>query len=144
MEAVILFPAIDLKDGQCVRLRQGEMDQATVFNEDPTAQARSFEEQGFEWLHVVDLNGAFEGRPVNAAAVEAILAAIHIPVQLGGGIRDLDTIVAWLDKGIDRVILGTAAVRDPALVKRGRARLSRLHRRRHRCARRQGRGRRLG
>ena len=117
MEAVILFPAIDLKDGQCVRLRQGEMDQATVFNEDPTAQARSFEEQGFEWLHVVDLNGAFEGRPVNEAAVEAILAAIHIPVQLGGGIRDLDTIVAWLDKGIDRVILGTAAVRDPALVK---------------------------
>ena len=117
MEAVILFPAIDLKDGQCVRLRQGEMDQATVFNEDPTAQARSFEEQGFEWLHVVDLNGAFEGRPVNDAAVEAILAAIHIPVQLGGGIRDLDTIVAWLDKGIDRVILGTAAVRDPALVK---------------------------
>ena len=117
MEAVILFPAIDLKDGQCVRLRQGEMDQATVFNEDPAAQARSFEEQGFEWLHVVDLNGAFEGRPVNAAAVEAILAAIHIPVQLGGGIRDLDTIVAWLDKGIDRVILGTAAVRDPALVR---------------------------
>jgi phosphoribosylformimino-5-aminoimidazole carboxamide ribotide isomerase len=93
------------------------MDQATVFNEDPAAQARSFEEQGFEWLHVVDLNGAFEGRPVNAAAVEAILAAIHIPVQLGGGIRDLDTIVAWLDKGIDRVILGTAAVRDPALVR---------------------------
>ena len=117
MEAVILFPAIDLKDGKCVRLRQGEMDQATVFNEDPTAQARSFEEQGFEWLHVVDLNGAFEGRPVNEAAVEAIMAAIHIPVQLGGGIRDLDTIVAWLDKGIDRVILGTAAVRDPALVR---------------------------
>ena len=111
MEAVILFPAIDLKDGNCVRLRQGEMDQATVFNEDPAAQARSFEEQGFEWLHVVDLNGAFAGRPVNGAAVEAIMAAIHIPVQLGGGIRDLDTIVAWLDKGIDRVILGTAAVR---------------------------------
>ena len=114
---MILFPAIDLKDGHCVRLRQGEMDQATVFNDDPAAQARSFEEQGFEWLHVVDLNGAFEGRPVNAAAVEAILAAIHIPVQLGGGIRDLDTIVAWLDKGIDRVILGTAAVRDPGLVR---------------------------
>jgi phosphoribosylformimino-5-aminoimidazole carboxamide ribotide isomerase len=114
---VILFPAIDLKDGHCVRLRQGEMDQATVFNEDPAAQAKAFEEQGFEWLHVVDLNGAFEGRPVNAAAVEAIIAAIHIPVQLGGGIRDLDTIVAWLDKGIDRVILGTAAVRDPALVR---------------------------
>src|SRR4029079_15896139 len=117
MEAMILFPAIDLKDGNCVRLRQGEMDQATVFNEDPAAQARSFEEQGFEWLHVVDLNGAFAGRPVNGAAGEAIMAAIHIPVQLGGGIRDLDTIVAWLDKGIDRVILGTAAVRDPALVR---------------------------
>jgi phosphoribosylformimino-5-aminoimidazole carboxamide ribotide isomerase len=114
---MILFPAIDLKDGQCVRLRQGEMDQATVFNEDPAAQARSFEEQGFEWLHVVDLNGAFVGRPVNTGAVEAILSAIHVPVQLGGGIRDLDTIVAWLDKGIDRVILGTAAVRDPALVR---------------------------
>ena len=114
---MILFPAIDLKDGQCVRLRQGEMDQATVFNEDPAAQARSFEEQGFEWLHVVDLNGAFAGRPVNKGAVEAILAAIHVPVQLGGGIRDLDTIVTWLDKGIDRVILATAAVRDPALVR---------------------------
>ena len=121
MEAVILFPAIDLKDGQCVRLRQGEMDQATVFNEDPTAQARSFEEQGFEWLHVVDLNGAFEGRPVNEAAVEAIVAAIHIPLQLGGGIRDLDTIVAWLDKGIDRVILGSAAVRDRRWSRRPRA-----------------------
>lgn len=114
---MILFPAIDLKDGQCVRLRQGEMDQVTVFNEDPAGQARSFEEQGFEWLHVVDLNGAFAGKPVNAGAVEAILAAIHVPVQLGGGIRDLDTIVTWLDKGIDRVILGTAAVRDPALVR---------------------------
>jgi len=114
---MILFPAIDLKDGQCVRLRQGEMDQVTVFNEDPAGQARSFEEQGFEWLHVVDLNGAFAGKPVNASAVEAILAAIHVPVQLGGGIRDLDTIVTWLDKGIDRVILGTAAVRDPALVR---------------------------
>jgi phosphoribosylformimino-5-aminoimidazole carboxamide ribotide isomerase len=114
---MILFPAIDLKDGQCVRLRQGEMDQVTVFNEDPAGQARSFEEQGFEWLHVVDLNGAFAGKPVNASAVEAILAAIHVPVQLGGGIRDLDTIVTWLDKGIDRVILGTAAVRNPALVR---------------------------
>jgi phosphoribosylformimino-5-aminoimidazole carboxamide ribotide isomerase len=114
---MILFPAIDLKDGHCVRLRQGEMDQVTVFNEDPAGQARSFEEQGFEWLHVVDLNGAFAGKPVNAGAVEAILAAIHVPVQLGGGIRDLDTIVTWLDKGIDRVILGTAAVRDPALVR---------------------------
>jgi phosphoribosylformimino-5-aminoimidazole carboxamide ribotide isomerase len=114
---MILFPAIDLKDGQCVRLRQGEMAQATVFNADPAAQARAFEEQGFEWLHVVDLNGAFAGKPVNAQAVEAILAKVHIPVQLGGGIRDLDTIVAWLGKGIDRVILGTAAVRDPHLVR---------------------------
>jgi phosphoribosylformimino-5-aminoimidazole carboxamide ribotide isomerase len=114
---MILFPAIDLKDGQCVRLRQGEMAQATVFNIDPAAQARAFEEQGFEWLHIVDLNGAFEGRPVNASAIEAILGAVHIPVQLGGGIRDLDTIVAWLGKGVDRVILGTAAVRDPDLVR---------------------------
>ena len=114
---MILFPAIDLKDGQCVRLRQGEMVRATVFNTDPAAQARAFEEQGFEWLHVVDLNGAFAGKPVNAQAVEAILAKVHIPVQLGGGVRDLDTIVAWLDKGIDRVILGTAAVRDPHLVR---------------------------
>ncbi|MGA9603368.1 MAG: 1-(5-phosphoribosyl)-5-[(5-phosphoribosylamino)methylideneamino]imidazole-4-carboxamide isomerase [Methyloceanibacter sp.] len=114
---MILFPAIDLKDGQCVRLRQGEMAEATVFNTDPAAQARSFENVGFDWLHVVDLNGAFAGRPVNAPAVEAILAAVHVPVQLGGGIRDLDTVVAWLDKGVDRVILGTAAVRDPKLVR---------------------------
>ena len=114
---MILFPAIDLKNGQCVRLRQGEMAEATVFNTDPAAQARVFEEQGFEWLHVVDLNGAFAGRPVNADAVEAILAAMHIPVQLGGGVRDLDTVVTWLDKGIDRVILGTAAVRDPSFVR---------------------------
>jgi phosphoribosylformimino-5-aminoimidazole carboxamide ribotide isomerase len=114
---MILFPAIDLKDGRCVRLRRGEMHQATVFNEHPVAQARTFEEQGFEWLHVVDLNGAFAGMPVNAEAVDAILSAVHVPVQLGGGIRDLDTIVTWLDKGIDRVILGTAAVRDPALVR---------------------------
>jgi len=114
---MILFPAIDLKDGQCVRLRQGEMAQATVFNTDPEAQARAFEEAGFDWLHVVDLNGAFEGRPVNAPAVEAILAAVHVPVQLGGGIRDLDAVVAWLDKGVDRVILGTSAVRDPKLVR---------------------------
>ena len=113
---MILFPAIDLKDGQCVRLRLGEMAQATVFNADPAAQGREFEDQGFDWLHVVDLNGAFEGRPVNEKAVEAILGAVHVPVQLGGGIRDLDTIVTWLEKGIDRVILGTAAVRDPALV----------------------------
>jgi phosphoribosylformimino-5-aminoimidazole carboxamide ribotide isomerase len=114
---MILFPAIDLKDGQCVRLRQGEMAEATVFNTDPVAQARAFEEAGFDWLHVIDLNGAFEGRPVNAEAVEAILAAVHVPMQLGGGIRDLDTVVAWLDKGVDRVILGTAAVRDPNLVR---------------------------
>ncbi len=114
---MILFPAIDLKDGQCVRLRQGEMDQATMFNADPAAQARLFEEQGFDWLHLVDLNGAFEGKPVNGKAVEAILASVHVPVQLGGGIRDLDTIVAWLEKGIDRVILGTVAVRDSGLVR---------------------------
>ena len=114
---MILFPAIDLKDGQCVRLRQGEMAEATVFNTDPAAQARAFEEAGFDWLHVVDLNGAFAGKPVNASAVEAILASVRIPVQLGGGIRDLDAVATWLDKGIDRVILGTAAVRDPNLVR---------------------------
>jgi phosphoribosylformimino-5-aminoimidazole carboxamide ribotide isomerase len=114
---VILFPAIDLKDGACVRLRQGEMEQATVFNTDPAAQARTFEDAGFEWLHVVDLNGAFEGKPVNEEAVKAIFDAVHIPIQLGGGIRDLDTVITWLDKGIDRVILGTAAVRDPAFVR---------------------------
>jgi phosphoribosylformimino-5-aminoimidazole carboxamide ribotide isomerase len=117
MEAMILFAAIDLKDGHCVRLRQGEMTQATVFNADPPAQARLFEDQGFQWLHVVDLNGAFEGRPVNAEAVGAIFDAVHISIQLGGGIRDLNTIVAWLEKGVDRVILGTAAVKDPALVR---------------------------
>jgi phosphoribosylformimino-5-aminoimidazole carboxamide ribotide isomerase len=114
---MILFPAIDLKDGQCVRLRQGKMAEATVFNTDPAAQARAFEEAGFEWLHIVDLNGAFAGKTVNAAAIEAILAAVHIPVQLGGGIRDLDTVIAWLGKGIDRVILGTAAVRNPNFVR---------------------------
>ncbi len=114
---MILFPAIDLKDGQCVRLRLGEMDAATVFSDDPAAQARGFEAQGFRWLHVVDLNGAFAGRPVNAAAVDAILAAVSIPVQLGGGIRDVATIAAWLGKGVRRVILGTAAVRDPGLVR---------------------------
>ena len=117
MEAVILFPAIDLKNGQCVRLEQGDMARATVFNLDPAAQAKSFENQGFEYMHVVDLDGAFAGKPVNAAAVEAMLAAIIMPVQLGGGIRDLATIEAWLGKGIARVIIGTAAVRDPALVK---------------------------
>ncbi|KAB2915513.1 MAG: 1-(5-phosphoribosyl)-5-[(5-phosphoribosylamino)methylideneamino]imidazole-4-carboxamide isomerase [Hyphomicrobiaceae bacterium] len=114
---MILFPAIDLKDGQCVRLKLGEMTQATVFNDDPAAQARAFEVQGFEYLHVVDLNGAFAGKPVNAPAVEAILAAIKIPTQLGGGIRDLATIEIWLRKGIRRVILGTAAVRSPNLVR---------------------------
>jgi len=114
---MILFPAIDLKDGQCVRLRQGEMAEATVFNTDPAAQARAFEEAGFEWLHVVDLNGAFAGKPVNAPAVEAIFDAVHVSIQVGGGIRDLDTVIAWLGKGIDRVILGTAAVRNPNLVR---------------------------
>ena len=114
---MILFPAIDLKDGKCVRLRQGEMSAATVFSDDPVGQAVNFEAEGFLWLHIVDLNGAFEGRPVNAAAVDAILREISIPVQLGGGIRDLDTISLWLEKGIARVILGTVAVRDPALVK---------------------------
>jgi phosphoribosylformimino-5-aminoimidazole carboxamide ribotide isomerase len=113
---VILFPAIDLKDGQCVRLRHGDMGAATVFSDDPAGQARAFAAQGFDWLHIVDLNGAFAGRPVNAPAVEAILAAVQIPMQLGGGIRDLATIEAWLAKGIRRVILGTVAVRDPALV----------------------------
>ncbi len=114
---MILFPAIDLKDGQCVRLKLGEMDAATVFNDDPADQARSFEQQGFEYLHIVDLNGAFEGRPVNGAAVDAILGALTIPAQLGGGIRDLKTIDSWLQKGISRVILGTIAVRDPDLVR---------------------------
>jgi phosphoribosylformimino-5-aminoimidazole carboxamide ribotide isomerase len=114
---MILFPAIDLKDGQCVRLKLGDMDQATVFNDNPAAQALAFEKQGFEYLHMVDLNGAFEGRPVNAGAVEAILGAVSMPTQLGGGIRDLDTIAMWIEKGVSRVILGTIAVRDPALVK---------------------------
>jgi phosphoribosylformimino-5-aminoimidazole carboxamide ribotide isomerase len=114
---MILFPAIDLKDGNCVRLRQGDMDQATVFSTDPAAQARAFEAQGFEWLHLVDLDGAFAGKPVNAVAVAQILKAVRIPAQLGGGIRNLPTIEAWLGEGIARVILGTAAVRDPALVR---------------------------
>ena len=118
METVILFPAIDLKNGQCVRLEQGDMARATVFNLDPAAQARNFAAQGFEYLHVVDLDGAFAGRPMNAHAVEAMLKAVSIPVQLGGGIRDLDTVEAWLAKGIARVIIGTAAVRDPELVRR--------------------------
>jgi len=114
---VILFPAIDLKNGQCVRLEQGDMARATVFNLDPAAQARAFAAQGFEYLHVVDLDGAFAGKPMNAQAVEAMLKAVTMPVQLGGGIRDLHTVEAWLAKGISRVIIGTAAVRDPGLVK---------------------------
>ena len=114
---MILYPAIDLKEGLCVRLEQGEMARASIFNHDPAAQARAFERQGFEYLHVVDLDGAFAGRPMNAAAVEAILAAIAIPVQLGGGIRDMATVEQWLEKGVDRVVIGTAAVRDPDLVK---------------------------
>ena len=114
---MILFPAVDLKNGQCVRLEQGDMARATVFNLDPAAQARAFAGQGFEYLHVVDLDGAFAGKPMNAHAVEAMLKAVTMPVQLGGGIRDLKTIEAWLDKGIARVIIGTAAVRDPELVK---------------------------
>lgn len=113
----ILFPAIDLKDGECVRLKLGDMNEATVYNQDPGAQARSFEEQGFKWLHVVDLNGAFEGETVNGNAVEAILANTKNPVQLGGGIRTLEHIAHWLEKGITRVILGTIAVRNPQLVK---------------------------
>lgn len=115
---MILFPAIDLKDGQCVRLKLGELSEATVFNDDPAAQARLFESQGFQYLHIVDLNGAFEGKPVNADAIEAILATIEIPVQLGGGIRELETIEMWLSKGVSRVILGTAAVRNPDVVVR--------------------------
>jgi phosphoribosylformimino-5-aminoimidazole carboxamide ribotide isomerase len=117
VEAVILFPAIDLKNGEAVRLQQGDMTRATVFNSDPAAQAGAFERQGFEYLHIVDLDGAFAGKPMNAAAVERILAAVKIPIQLGGGIRDRATVEAWLGKGVARVIIGTAAVRDPALVK---------------------------
>lgn len=114
---MILFPAIDLKAGQCVRLKLGDMNQATVFNNDPAAQAQSFEAQGFEYLHVVDLDGAFAGESRNGAAVDAILETVTFPVQLGGGIRTLGQIEAWLDKGLARVILGTVAVRDPALVR---------------------------
>ncbi|MCC5967546.1 MAG: 1-(5-phosphoribosyl)-5-[(5-phosphoribosylamino)methylideneamino]imidazole-4-carboxamide isomerase [Natronohydrobacter sp.] len=114
---MILYPAIDLKDGQCVRLYKGEMDQATVFNDSPADQARAFAAQGAEWLHLVDLNGAFAGSPVNAAAVEAILAAVTIPCQLGGGIRDMATIEDWLSRGLRRVILGTVAVENPDLVR---------------------------
>ena len=114
---MILYPAIDLKDGQAVRLVHGDMDKATVFNDDPAAQARAFEKAGCQWLHLVDLNGAFAGTPVNAAAVEAIVAACKVPAQLGGGIRDMATIEAWLSKGLARVILGTVAVEDPDLVR---------------------------
>ena len=114
---MILFPAIDLKEGLAVRLEQGDMARATVFHRDPAAQARAFEMQGFAYLHIVDLDGAFAGRPVNADAVDRILETIGIPVQLGGGVRDMATVEAWLGKGVDRVIIGTAAVRDPQFVK---------------------------
>ncbi|MDI3469529.1 MAG: Phosphoribosylformimino-5-aminoimidazole carboxamide ribotide isomerase [Pseudolabrys sp.] len=114
---MILFPAIDLKEGLAVRLQQGDMARATIFHRDPAAQAQAFAQQGFEYLHVVDLDGAFAGKPVNAAAVERILETIGIPVQLGGGVRDMKTVEGWLAKGIDRVIIGTAAVRNPELVK---------------------------
>jgi phosphoribosylformimino-5-aminoimidazole carboxamide ribotide isomerase len=117
VEAVILFPAIDLKNGEAVRLQQGDMARATVFNSDPAEQARIFAAQGFEYLHIVDLDGAFAGQPMNAAAVERILARVRIPVQLGGGIRDQATIEGWLAKGVTRVIIGTAAVRDPDFVR---------------------------
>jgi phosphoribosylformimino-5-aminoimidazole carboxamide ribotide isomerase len=115
--AVILFPAIDLKEGLAVRLEQGDMTRATIFHRDPAAQAQVFAAQGFEYLHVVDLDGAFAGKPINAAAVDRILETIGIPIQLGGGVRDMATVEGWLGKGVDRVIIGTAAVRDPALVK---------------------------
>jgi len=121
--SVILFPAIDLKEGECVRLIHGDMAQATVFNTDPAAQARDFEAQGFEYLHVVDLDGAFAGKPMNARAVEGILRDVKMPVQLGGGIRDMRTIEGWLTAGIARVIIGTAAVKDPELVREA----ARLH-----------------
>jgi phosphoribosylformimino-5-aminoimidazole carboxamide ribotide isomerase len=114
---VILFPAIDLKEGRCVRLVQGDMDQATVFSDDPAAQAASFEAQGFPWLHVVDLDGAFAGAPRNAAAVETILGRVSVPVQLGGGIREMRTLEGWLARGVRRVVIGTAAVRDPDFVR---------------------------
>jgi phosphoribosylformimino-5-aminoimidazole carboxamide ribotide isomerase len=114
---MILYPAIDLKGGQCVRLKLGDMAQATVFNDDPAAQAATFERQGFTYLHVVDLDGAFAGKPMNAQAVDRILATVRMPVQLGGGIRDMATLEAWLAKGVARTIIGTAAVRDPAFVR---------------------------
>jgi phosphoribosylformimino-5-aminoimidazole carboxamide ribotide isomerase len=114
---MILFPAIDLKNGEAVRLQQGDMARATTFNRDPAAQAKAFEQQGFEYLHIVDLDGAFAGKPMNAVAVEQILTAVNIPAQLGGGIRDRATVEAWLVRGVSRVIIGTAAVRNPPLVK---------------------------
>ncbi|MCH8111644.1 MAG: 1-(5-phosphoribosyl)-5-[(5-phosphoribosylamino)methylideneamino]imidazole-4-carboxamide isomerase [Proteobacteria bacterium] len=114
---MILYPAIDLKDGVCVRLRQGDMARVTVFNPDPAAQAKAFAAAGFSWLHVVDLDGAVRGAPVNRQGVEAILSAVTIPVQLGGGIRDMDTMQSWLDRGVSRLILGTVALRDPELVR---------------------------
>ncbi len=114
---MILFPAIDLKDGRCVRLKLGDMSQATVFNDDPADQAAKFQAAGCAWIHVVDLNGAFAGKPVNGGAVDAILKAVKVPIQLGGGIRDLATIEMWLDKGVARVILGTVALKNPELVK---------------------------
>ncbi len=114
---MILFPAIDLKEGRCVRLRRGEMASATVFSDDPGAQASRFERQGFRWLHVVDLDGAFAGKPANVSAVERILQSVSVPVQLGGGIRDLSTVERWLERGVRRVILGTAAAKNPKLVK---------------------------
>jgi phosphoribosylformimino-5-aminoimidazole carboxamide ribotide isomerase len=117
MAAMILFPAIDLKNGECVRLVRGDMALATVFNTDPAAQAERFAEQGFDYLHVVDLDGAFAGRPMNVAAVERILASVKMKVQLGGGVRDMRTIAGWLEKGVQRVIIGTAALKDPDLVR---------------------------
>ena len=120
---MILFPAIDLKNGECVRLVRGDMKKATVFNTDPAAQAGEFESQGFEYLHVVDLDGAFAGEPMNASAVERILASTKMKVQLGGGVRDMRTVVGWLEKGVTRVIIGTAALKDPDFVREA----SRLH-----------------
>ena len=117
MASVIIFPAIDLKNGECVRLVRGDMAQATVFNDDPAAQARVFENHGFDHLHVVDLDGAFAGKPMNAQAVEKILGAVKMSIQLGGGIRDMKTVSGWLEKGVSRVIIGTAAVRDPDFVR---------------------------
>ncbi|MGB8045911.1 MAG: 1-(5-phosphoribosyl)-5-[(5-phosphoribosylamino)methylideneamino]imidazole-4-carboxamide isomerase [Pseudolabrys sp.] len=117
MDTVILFPAIDLKEGLAVRLEQGDMARATVFHRDPAAQAHTFEQQGFEYLHIVDLDGAFAGKPMNAAAVDRILETVNVPVQLGGGVRDTATVESWLEKGVTRVIIGTAAVRDPPFVK---------------------------